>query len=126
MAAHSIDFIDKDNTRRLLVGLLKEVAHAACTHTDEHLYEVRTGDGEEWNTCLTGNSSRQECLASTWRTQKEDTTWDLATKAREAAWITEELNDFTKFFLRLVCTSYIKERHQSAPFRLHSCTTLSK
>ena len=47
LAADRIDFIDEHDARRMLLGLLEHVAHARGTHTDEHLDEVRTGNGEE-------------------------------------------------------------------------------
>src|SRR6266852_5277485 len=44
MAADSVDFIDENNARRVLLALLEKVADAARAHTDKHLYEVRTGN----------------------------------------------------------------------------------
>ncbi len=38
--AHSIDLIDEDDARSLLLCLAEEVAYARCTHADEHLYKV--------------------------------------------------------------------------------------
>src|SRR4051794_40806592 len=35
-----VDFIDKDNARRILFALLEQVAHAARTHAHKHFDEV--------------------------------------------------------------------------------------
>ena len=41
MTAHCIDLIDKDNTGRLLLGLLEHITHTRCADTDKHLDEIR-------------------------------------------------------------------------------------
>ena len=40
-AAQRIELVDEDDGRRLPAGLLEQVAHARCTHADEHLDELR-------------------------------------------------------------------------------------
>src|SRR5450756_155077 len=47
MTADRVDFIDEDDARRVLLGLLEHVAHAARADADEHFHEVRTRNGEE-------------------------------------------------------------------------------
>ncbi|MNV15432.1 hypothetical protein D3C71_1061590 [compost metagenome] len=42
LAAYGIDFIDEDNARCCLLGLLEHVTHTRCTNTHEHFNEVRT------------------------------------------------------------------------------------
>jgi hypothetical protein len=40
--ADGVDLVDEDDGRRILLGLLEEVAHAAGADADEHLDEVGT------------------------------------------------------------------------------------
>ena len=47
LAADRIDLIDKDNTRRILFGLVEQVSDSGRTDTDEHFHEIGTADGEE-------------------------------------------------------------------------------
>src|SRR5262245_3188895 len=47
MAAHSVDFIDEDDARRVLLALLEEIADAARAYPHEHLNEIRSGDRKE-------------------------------------------------------------------------------
>ncbi len=42
MTTDRIDFVDKDNARCMLLGLLEHVAHARCANAHEHLDKVRT------------------------------------------------------------------------------------
>ena len=45
MAADGVDLVDEDDAGGVLLGLLEHVAHAAGADADEHLHEVRAGDG---------------------------------------------------------------------------------
>ena len=47
MAADGVDFVDKDDAGRVLLGLFEHVAHAGGADADEHLDEVRARNGEE-------------------------------------------------------------------------------
>ena len=51
----------------LLVGLFEHVADAACADADEHLNEVRTGNGEEGNVGFAGDRARDQRLAGAGR-----------------------------------------------------------
>ena len=42
LAPDSVDFIDEDDARRMLFGLLEKVADAAGADADEHFDEFRT------------------------------------------------------------------------------------
>src|ERR1700712_2785142 len=71
MTAHSIDFVDKHDTRCVLLGLLEHVAHPSRTHTDEHLNEVRTRDAEERYLRFASNGARQQRLTRTRRPDQQ-------------------------------------------------------
>ena len=58
-----IDLVDEDNAGRVTLALLKQVAYAAGTDTDEHLHKVAARDAEKWDACFTGNGTRQQGLA---------------------------------------------------------------
>ena len=40
VTSHGIDFIDKDNARRILLALLKQVTYPASANTHEHLHKI--------------------------------------------------------------------------------------
>ena len=42
-----IQFIDKDDTGSLLLGLFKQISNSGSANADEHLDKFRTGDGKE-------------------------------------------------------------------------------
>jgi len=57
MAADRVDLVDEDDAGRVLLALLEHVAHAAGADADEHLDEVRAGDGEERHVGLAGDGA---------------------------------------------------------------------
>jgi hypothetical protein len=57
VTADSVDFIDEDDARGVLLALLEQVANARGAHADEHLDEIGTGDREERNVRFAGDSA---------------------------------------------------------------------
>ena len=47
MTPDSVNFIDEDDARRVLLGILEHVADASRTDADEHLDKIRTRDAEK-------------------------------------------------------------------------------
>src|SRR5919108_36479 len=54
--AHGVDLVDEDDAGRVRLPLLEEVANAARADADEHLDEVRAGNGEERGARFTSQS----------------------------------------------------------------------
>ena len=52
MAAHRVNFINKDDTRGISLSLRKQIAHAGRAHTHIKLHKIRTRDREERNARL--------------------------------------------------------------------------
>ena len=71
MTPHRVDFVDKDDARRVLLALLEQVADAACAHADEHLHKVGTGDAEERHVGFAGHGARQQGFAGSRRSHQQ-------------------------------------------------------
>ena len=56
LAADRVDLVDEDDAGHGLLGLVEQVAHAGSADADVHLHEIRTGDGVERHTGLTGTA----------------------------------------------------------------------
>ena len=84
MAAHSVNFIDKDDTGAVSLGLLEQVSHTRSADSDEHLDEIRTADVEERNARLAGDRSRQVGLANARRARHQDPLRDLGAQLHVA------------------------------------------
>src|SRR5256714_2169843 len=111
MAADGVDLVDEDDARRRLLRLVEHVAHAARADADEHLDEIRAGDGEEGNARLTRDGAGEQCLAGAWRADEQRALGDLAAEAREFARILEVLDDLLEFLAGLVDAGDVLESH---------------
>src|SRR5439155_24455872 len=63
MPADGVDLVDEDDTRRVRLALLKQVAHAWGPDADEHFDEVGAGHGKERPAGLIGDRLREQRLA---------------------------------------------------------------
>ena len=70
MTTDSVDFVDEDDARCILLGLFEHVADTACANTDEHFHEIRAGDCEERNACLACNSTGNQGFAGSRRSDE--------------------------------------------------------
>ncbi len=52
LASDRIDLVHEDNAGRMPFGLVEQVTDAAGSDANEHLDELRAGDGEERHACL--------------------------------------------------------------------------
>ena len=104
-----VDLVDEDDAGSVLLALLEEVANAACADADEHLDEVRTGDGEEGDVGFAGYCAGEKGLAGAGRSDEEDALGDAATEALELLRFAEELDDLLEFFLGFVDAGDILE-----------------
>src|SRR3546814_10832848 len=81
MAADRVDLVDEDDAGGVLLALLEHVAHPAGADADEHLDEIRAGDGEERHVRLAGDGPRQQRLAGA-RGRSEEHTSELQSLMR--------------------------------------------
>ena len=116
--ADGVNFVDKDNARCHLGGLLKEVAHAAGAHAHEHLHKVRTGDGEERHIGLTGHGLGQQRFAGTGRAHQQGALGELGADGGVFLRIVEEVDDLLQRFLCLVLTGHILEGDAGGLFHI--------
>src|SRR5258708_39219992 len=66
-----VDLVDKDDTGSVLLGLLKQVAHAAGSHTDEQFDKAGGTGAEESHTCITCDCTRPQGRARAWRADQQ-------------------------------------------------------
>src|SRR5690242_18002367 len=111
MAADGVNFIDKDVAGRVLLALLEQVPHAAGADADEHLYEVRAGDGKEGHLGVAGHSARQESFAGSGRADEQNALGNAPAQLLEFLRLAQELDDFAQLFFGLIYAGNIFERN---------------
>ncbi len=102
LAADGVDLIDEDDARAVLLGLFEQVTNTGCADTDEHLDEVRTGDGEERHPRLTGDGPREQRLTCAGRTVEQHALGDLGAERLVAGRVLQEVLDLVQFLDGLV------------------------
>ncbi len=102
VTADGVDLVDEDDAGGVLLALLEEVADAAGADADEHLDEVRAGDGEEGNVGFAGDGAGEQGLAGARRSDEQDALGDAAAEALELLRLAEELDDLLELFLGLI------------------------
>src|SRR5262249_6080296 len=109
IAAHSVDFINENNAKRILFALLEEIAHAAGADADKHFHEVRTGNREERNVRFTGDDAREKRLARARRANQQNAFQNTSAKFLEFLQIFQEFDNFLQFFFDFIDSRNIFE-----------------
>ena len=107
LAANGIDLVDEDDAGSVLLGIFEHVAHTRGTHADEHLDEVRTGDGEERHLGLAGDGTGQQGFTGTRGADHQHATGNAAAQLLEAGGIAQEFDHLLHFFLGFIGTGHV-------------------
>src|SRR5438132_794521 len=126
MATDSINLVNEDDARRVLLALLEEVAHARCADADEHLYEVRAGDGEERNIGLASDGASQKSLARSRRPHHQDAFRNAPTEFLKFLRLFEEFNNLLQLLFGFLDARHILERDTFLLVVQKLCARLAK
>src|SRR5438309_7520583 len=111
MASHCIDLVDENDTGRILLTLLEQIAYAARADADEHLDKVRTRDGEKWDVGFACDGARQQRLARSRRSNQQNAFGDAASELLELLRLPQEFDDLLQLFLSFLYSRNIFERN---------------
>ena len=110
LAADRVDLVDEDDARRVLLGLLEQVAHPGGADADEHLDEVRAGDRVERHPGLAGDRAGQQRLAGAGRAVEQHALGDLRAERLVAGRVLQEVLDLVELLDGLVGAGHVGER----------------
>jgi hypothetical protein len=116
MATDGVDFVDEDDARRVLLGLVEHVADTAGADTDEHFNEIRTGNREERHIGFAGDGAGEQCLTGAGRADEQHAAGNAAAETLEFLRIAQELDDFLEVAFGFVDTSDVIEGHAAMRF----------
>ena len=119
MATDRVDFVDKDNARRVLLGFGEHVTDAARADTDEHFDKVRSRNCKERHTRFTRNRAGKQRLAGAGATHEQRALGNLAAEARKLGRVFQEVDDFLQFLARFVDARDIVKRDLAFLGRQH-------
>ena len=126
LAADGIDFIDEDDARRCFLSLFEHVAYTRRADTDEHFYEVRTGNSKERHFCFAGDSFRQQRFTGTRRADHQDAFRDFTAQLLETARFAQIFNQLAHFLFRFVATGNVSKGGFDLVFGQHSGLALAE
>ena len=111
MTADSVDFVDEDDARRVLLGLLEHIADAACANADEHFDEVRARDREERHVGFARHRPRDQRLTGAGRADEQRAARNASAEALILLRIAQELDDLFKIGFGFVDARDVIKRH---------------
>src|SRR6266571_7545704 len=91
-APNRVDFIDKYDARRVLHGLLKEIAHAAGTDPDEQFDEVGATGTKERAACLACDSTSEQGFAGAWWADQQHAFGNMCPNGQVALRLAQEVD----------------------------------
>ena len=109
LAADRVNFVDENDCFPHATSLLEEISDSARADTDKHFHEVRTGDAEESNPCLTCDRSGEQGLAGSGWADEEDALRNPGANFCEPLRHPKEVDNFGDFLLHPVVTGDIGE-----------------
>ena len=124
--SHGVYLVYEDDARSLLLRLSEEVAHAACSHSHEHLHEVRSAHREERHARLTGDSLCQQGLSCSRRTHEQRALRNLSSQIGVFLGFFQKLDNLLHLLLGSRLSGYILERYaQVVAFLVHARLALA-
>ena len=118
LAPDRIDLVDEDDRPAHPAGLLEQVADTAGADADEHLHEVRAGDGQEPDAGLAGDGAGEQRLAGPRRTDEEHPLGDTGADLAEAVGHAQEVDDLGDLLLDAFVAGDVGERRRRAVGRV--------
>ncbi len=77
--AQGIELVDKNDARRLFLGLLEQVPHPGRTQPHEHFHELGAAEAEKRYAALTGYGLGQQRFARAGWAHEQNAAWNLTT-----------------------------------------------
>ena len=109
LASDRVDFVDKDDAGRILLGVIEHVANARSTDPDKHLYKVRTRNGKERHLGLAGDALGEQRLAGSRWAHQQQPARNAPAELLETLRVFQEVDNFLHLFLGLVASRYVGE-----------------
>src|SRR5207253_10196688 len=101
--------VNKDDARRVALGLIEQVAYAAGADSDEHLDELGARNAEERHARFASDRAAEQCFARTWRTDQQHTFGDARAERGEFLGVLEKFDHFLELLLGLFDASHVLE-----------------
>ena len=109
LTADRVDLIDEHDRRRVLLGLIEQVAHTGCADADIQLNEVRTGNRQEGHAGLTCDRLGEQGLTGAGRAYEQNALGNARADRLELGRILQEIDHLLQLCLLLIRAGNILE-----------------
>mmetsp|Transcript_3420 Transcript_3420/g.5643 ORF Transcript_3420/g.5643 Transcript_3420/m.5643 type:complete len:320 (+) Transcript_3420:2563-3522(+) len=99
LTSNGINLIDENNARSILLGLGENITDTGSTHSNKHLNELGTGDGDEGNSSLTSDGLGKKSLTCSGRTIQDNSSGNSAPVLRVNLRLLQKVNNLSQFQL---------------------------
>ena len=123
MTTYCVDFVDKDNARHILFGLLKQTADSACAYAHVHFDKIAAADGKERYARLAGNGFCKQSFTRSRRTYEQNTLGNFCAHLGIFRRIFKKIDNLYEFFLFFLRTGNVAETRFNV--LRNACTALA-
>ncbi len=102
LAADGIQFVNKNNTRRLGPGLLKKIPHPGRTDAHKHFDKIRAADVKKRHARLPGYGPGQQCFARAGRAHQQHAFGHAPAQVLKTIRIAQKFDNLHKLLLGLI------------------------
>ena len=106
-AAYGVDFIDKDNGRGQLLGLIEQIPDTAGADAHIQLHKVGAGNGQKLDVGLTGHGPGQQRFTGAGRAYQQYALGNAGAQGGEALGVSEKFHQLLKLGFFLVGAGHI-------------------
>ena len=106
-AADGVDFVDEDDGRGQLLGLIEQIPDTAGADAHIQLHEVGAGDGQKLDVGLTGHGPGQQCFTGAGRAHQQYALGNAGAQGGKALGVLEEFHQLLELGLFLVSAGHI-------------------
>ncbi len=117
--ADRVDLIDKNDTRRHRLRLLKQIPHTGGPDADKHFHKIRTRQGEKRNICLSCQRLCQQRFSRSRRADQQRALWQLRADLPVLIRVLQKVDQFRQRFFRFLFSRHIFKRNAGFLLYVH-------
>ena len=110
-AAQCVEFVNEDDGRCRLAGLLEQVAHPRCAHTHKHLDKLAARHGKEGYTRFARHRFGQQGLAGAGRPHQQHAFRDVGAQATIVLGVFQKIHHLHQLLFGFVHPGHIRKVH---------------
>ena len=125
-SGNRVDLIDKYDTRRIFLGVFKQVTYPGRSDTDKHFYKIRSGNAKKRYACLSCNRFCKQRLTSSRRPYQQYAFWYSGAQLCIFGRFPKKIHNFLQLFFFFFQSGYFREIDRFGFICVHSGPAFAK